>query len=179
MVPGSKKEFPVKLRIQSSYRRYEMHRQVHRTDVVPELAGRRGMSLVARSKGEKIFQLYASRQSHVVETRSPRAVVREWSRQSPSTSQGASDEVLELWSESDRGSPRAQVEERATKSPSCGRRVIEAVPEHEVVWPEVPEHGVVWRVPEGPKAQSGLARSPRARSGLASPRARGWSGRSP
>ena len=27
-----------------------MHRQMHRTDVVPELAGRRSMSLVARSK---------------------------------------------------------------------------------------------------------------------------------
>ena len=62
-----------------------MHWQVHRTDVVPELAGRRGMTLVARSKGEKISQLYASRQSHVVKTRSPRAVVEEWSRQSPST----------------------------------------------------------------------------------------------
>jgi len=28
----------------------EMHRQMHRTDVVPELAGRQSMSLVARSK---------------------------------------------------------------------------------------------------------------------------------
>ena len=28
----------------------EMHRQMHRTDVVPELAGRRSISLVARSK---------------------------------------------------------------------------------------------------------------------------------
>jgi hypothetical protein len=28
----------------------EMHRQVHRTDVVPELAGRRNMSHVARFK---------------------------------------------------------------------------------------------------------------------------------
>ena len=55
------------------------------------------------------------------------------------------------------------------KSPSHGQRVIEAVPEHGVVWLEVPEHGVVWRVPEGP----------RARSGLASPRAQGWSGESP
>ena len=62
-----------------------MHRQVHRTDVVPELAGRRDISLVARSNEEKISQLYASHQSHVVETRSPQAVVGEWSRQSPST----------------------------------------------------------------------------------------------
>ena len=146
-----------------------MHRQVHHTDVVPELAGRRGMSLVARSKCEKISQLYASCQSHVAETQSPRAVVGEWSRQSPCVGRETSDEVPKLWSESDRGSPRAQVEERATKSPSRGRRVIEAVPEHGVVWPEVPEHGVVWRVPEGP----------RARSGLASPRAQGWSGQSP
>jgi hypothetical protein len=107
-----------------------MHRQVHHTDVVPELAGRRGMSLVSRSKRERISQLYASRQSHVVETQSPRAMVGEWSRQSPSTGRRASDEVPEPWSESDRGSPRAQVEERATKSPSRGRRVIEAVPEH-------------------------------------------------
>ena len=86
-MPGSKKVLLI---------RYNMHHQVHRTDVVPELAGRRGMSLVARSKGENISQLYVSRQSHVVEMRSPRAVVGEWSRQSPSTSQGASDEVPEL-----------------------------------------------------------------------------------
>ena len=57
-------------------------------------------------------------------------MVEEWSRQSPSTGRGASDEVPELWSESGRGSPRAQVEERATKSPNCGRRVVKAVPEH-------------------------------------------------
>ena len=56
-------------------------------------------------------------------------MVGEWSRQSPSTGRGASDEVPEPWSESDRGSPRAQVEERATKSLSRGRRVIEAVSE--------------------------------------------------
>ena len=93
-----------------------MHRQVHRTDVVPELAGRRGTSLVARSKREKISQLYASCQSHVVETQSPQAMVGEWSRQSPSTGRGASDEVPELWSESGRGSPRSQVKGRAAKS---------------------------------------------------------------
>ena len=98
MVPGSKRVLLI---------RYSMHHQAHRTDVVLELAERRGMSLVARSKGEKISQLYASRQSHVVEMQSPRAVVGEWSRQSPSTGRGASDEVPELWSESDRGSPRA------------------------------------------------------------------------
>ena len=73
-----------------------MHRQVHRTDVVPELAGRRGMSFVARSKQERISQLYASHQLYVVEMRSPRAVVGEWSRQSLSTSQGARDEAPEL-----------------------------------------------------------------------------------
>ena len=111
-MPGSKKVLLI---------RYSMHHQVHRTDVVSELAGRRGMNLVARSKGEKISQPYASRQSHIVETRSPRAVVGEWLRQSPSTGQGASDEVPELWSESDRGSPQAQVEERAMKSPSVAR----------------------------------------------------------
>ena len=43
-MPGSKKVLLI---------RYSMNHQVHRTDVVPELAGRRGMSLVARSKGEK------------------------------------------------------------------------------------------------------------------------------
>ena len=81
-----------------------MHRQVHRTDVVPELAGRRDISLVARSNEEKISQLYASRQSHVVETRSPRAVIGEWSRQSPST------RVVWTIPEHDGGmdSPRAQ-----------------------------------------------------------------------
>ena len=73
-----------------------MHRQVHRTDVVLELAGRRDINLVARLNEEKISQLYASRQSHIVKTRSPRAVIGEWSRQSPSTNQGASDEVPEL-----------------------------------------------------------------------------------
>ena len=95
-MPGSKKVLLI---------RYSMHYQVHRTDVVPELAGRRDMSLVARSKGEKISQLYASRQSHVVETQSPRAVVGEWSRQSPSIGRGASDEVPEPWSESGLTSP--------------------------------------------------------------------------
>ena len=74
-------------------------------DVVPELVVRRGMSLVARSKGEKISQLYANRQSHVVEMRNSQAVVGEWSRQSPSTGRGASDEVPELWSESGEAIP--------------------------------------------------------------------------
>jgi len=32
-----------------------MHRQMHRIDVVPELAGRRSMSLVARPKKLKII----------------------------------------------------------------------------------------------------------------------------
>jgi hypothetical protein len=53
-----------------------MHRQVHRTDVVPELAGRRSMSLVARSKKALISQLYASQISHVAEETRPQAVVR-------------------------------------------------------------------------------------------------------
>jgi hypothetical protein len=61
-----------------------MHRQVHRTDVVPELAGRRSMSLVARSKKVLISQLYASQISHVAEEIRHRAVVGEWSKQSPS-----------------------------------------------------------------------------------------------
>jgi len=37
-----------------------MHRQMHRTDVVPELAGRRSMSLVARSKNLKLSSPRAS-----------------------------------------------------------------------------------------------------------------------
>jgi TolB-like protein len=53
-----------------------MHRQVHRTDVVPELARRRSMSLVARSKKALILQLYASQISHVAEETRPQAVVR-------------------------------------------------------------------------------------------------------
>jgi hypothetical protein len=48
---------------------------VHRTDVVPELAGRRSMSLVARSKKALIPQLYASQISHVAEETRPQAVV--------------------------------------------------------------------------------------------------------
>jgi hypothetical protein len=63
-----------------------MHRQVHRTDVVPELAGRRSMSLVARFKKVTIPQLYVSPSSHVAEEISCRAVVGEWSKQSLSTS---------------------------------------------------------------------------------------------
>jgi hypothetical protein len=57
-----------------------MHRQVHRTDVVPELAGRRSISLVARSKKIMTSQLYVSQISHVAEEIRPRAVVREWSK---------------------------------------------------------------------------------------------------
>jgi hypothetical protein len=44
MVPGSKE----KNHIEKSDT--EMHRQMHRTDVVPKLAGRQSMSLIARSK---------------------------------------------------------------------------------------------------------------------------------
>jgi hypothetical protein len=57
-----------------------MHRQVHRTDVVPELAGRRSMSLVARSKKALISQLYVSQILHVAEETRPQAVVEEWSK---------------------------------------------------------------------------------------------------
>ena len=113
-----------------------MHHKVHHTDVVPELAGRRGMSLVARSKGEKILQLYASRQSHVVEMRSPRAVVGEWSRQSLSTGRGASGEVQTMvreWC----ASPRAQVEKQTTKSPSVARD-----PFRRSVWSAM--YGIIW-----------------------------------
>jgi hypothetical protein len=52
-----------------------MHRKVHRTDVVPELAGRRSMSPVARSKKALIPQLYASQISHVAEETRLQAVV--------------------------------------------------------------------------------------------------------
>jgi hypothetical protein len=61
-----------------------MHRQVHRTDVVPELAGRRSINLVARSKKALTSELYVSQISHVAEENRPQAVVREWSKQSPS-----------------------------------------------------------------------------------------------
>ena len=44
VVPGSKKK---NLHRKSDI---EMHRQMHRTDVVPELAGKQCISLVARSK---------------------------------------------------------------------------------------------------------------------------------
>jgi hypothetical protein len=44
-----------------------MHWQVHRTDVVPELAGRRSIILVARSKKIMTSQLYVSQISHVAE----------------------------------------------------------------------------------------------------------------
>jgi hypothetical protein len=64
-----------------------MHRQVHRTDVVLELARRRSMSLVARSKKALISQLYASQISHVAER---------------------------------------------NQTSSCGRGVVETVPEHSV-----------------------------------------------
>jgi hypothetical protein len=69
-----------------------MHRQVHCTDVVPELAGRRSMSLVARSKKIMTSQLYVSQISHVAEEVRPRVM------------------GLKLWSESGRSSPRAQRE---------------------------------------------------------------------
>jgi hypothetical protein len=52
-----------------------MHRQVHCTNIVPELAGRRSMSLIARSKKALIHQLYASQISHVAEETRPQAVV--------------------------------------------------------------------------------------------------------
>jgi hypothetical protein len=99
-----------------------MHWQVHRTDVVPELAGRRSIILVARSKKIMISQLYVSQISHVAEEIRPRAV------------------GLKLWSESGRSSPRAQRETWSTnpralvgwskaQSPSAGWVVEEEVPE--------------------------------------------------
>ena len=50
-----------------------MHRQVHHTDVVPELAGRQSISLVARSK--KCFSTVCEYKSHVAEESGLRAVV--------------------------------------------------------------------------------------------------------
>jgi hypothetical protein len=73
-----------------------MHRQVHRTDVVLELIGRRSISLEARSKKIMTSQLYVSQISHVAEKIRPRAV------------------SLELWSESGRSNPRAQRETWST-----------------------------------------------------------------
>jgi hypothetical protein len=73
-----------------------MHRQVYRTNVVPELAGKRSISLVARSKKIMTSQLHVSQISHVAEKIRPRAV------------------GLELWSESGRSSPRAQRETWST-----------------------------------------------------------------
>ena len=51
----------------------EMHRQMHRADVVPELAGRQSMSLVARSKKLKLsspraYNAWWSVQSLVLQT---------------------------------------------------------------------------------------------------------------
>jgi hypothetical protein len=57
-----------------------MHWQVHHTDVVPELAERRSISLVARSKKIITSQLYVSQNLHVAEKIRPRAVIREWSK---------------------------------------------------------------------------------------------------
>jgi hypothetical protein len=62
-----------------------MNRQVHHIDVVPELARRRSMSLVARSKKVLTSELYVSRISHVAEENRPQAMVGEWSKQSTST----------------------------------------------------------------------------------------------
>jgi hypothetical protein len=56
-----------------------MHRQVHHTNVDPELAGRQNMCLVARSKKALTSKLYASQISHVAEEKRPQAVVGEWS----------------------------------------------------------------------------------------------------
>jgi hypothetical protein len=52
-----------------------MHRQVHHTDVVPELVRRRSMSLVVRSKKALIPQLYASQISQVAEETRLQAMV--------------------------------------------------------------------------------------------------------
>jgi hypothetical protein len=99
-----------------------MHWQVHRTDVVLELAGRRSIIIVARSKKIMTSQLYVSQISHVAEEIRPRAM------------------GLKLWSESGRSSPRAQCEMRSmnpralvgwskAQSPSTGWGVEEEVPE--------------------------------------------------
>jgi hypothetical protein len=99
-----------------------MHWQVHRTDVVPELARRQSIILVARSKKIMTSQLYVSQISHIAGEIRPRAV------------------GLKLWSESGRSSPRAQRETRLmnpralvgwskAQSPSVGRVVEEEVPE--------------------------------------------------
>jgi hypothetical protein len=99
-----------------------MHWQVHHTDVVPELARRRSIILVARSKKIMTSQLYVSQISHVAEEIRPRAV------------------GLKLWLESGHSSPRAQRETRSTnpralvrwskaQSPSAGWVVEEEVPE--------------------------------------------------
>jgi hypothetical protein len=64
-----------------------MHWQVHHTDIVPELAGRRSIILVARSKKIMTYQLYVSQILHVAEEVRPRAV------------------GLKLWLESCRSSP--------------------------------------------------------------------------
>jgi hypothetical protein len=66
-----------------------MHWQVHRTDVVPKLAGRRSIIVVARSKKIVTSQLYVSQISHVAKKIRPRAV------------------GLKLWSKSGQSSPRA------------------------------------------------------------------------
>jgi hypothetical protein len=54
-----------------------MHWQVHRTDVVPELAGRRSMILVVRSKKIMTSELYVSPILHVAEEIRRRIVVGE------------------------------------------------------------------------------------------------------
>jgi hypothetical protein len=56
-----------------------MHRQVHRTNIVPELVGRQNMSPVARSKKALTSELYASQISHVAKEKRPQAVVGEGS----------------------------------------------------------------------------------------------------
>jgi hypothetical protein len=108
-----------------------MHWQVHCTDVVPEVAGRRSISLVARSKKIMTSQLYVSQISHVAEESRPRAV------------------GLEQWLETGRSSPRAQRETWSTdpRAPirwsrkNTGLVVEEAVPEHGVrCGRQVPEH---------------------------------------
>ena len=54
----------------------EMHHQVHRINIVPELAGRRSMSLVARSKNYNCSSVVYESNSYVTEKFSERSKSR-------------------------------------------------------------------------------------------------------
>jgi hypothetical protein len=82
VMPRSKKK--------SLYRDFDtkMHHQVHRIDVVPKLAERQSISLVARSKNLNCPLVVYESNSYIIVKSSPK-----------------------LWSESDQNSPRAQHKE--------------------------------------------------------------------